>query len=149
MTQTTAAVSFRDCEVSISTNGSAWTDISGYANEITPDGGERETDEMYTFDGDTAIITKGKRAPIELKCKFVYTEGVSDPQEVVRAAYEGATDLYLRWSPKGGDTGEFMYTTPAGTVKTAPYPGGEAGSAETTMTEFTLLVPYITKSVVA
>lgn len=148
MAQTTNGISMKDCKLEGSTNGSTWADISGFAASIETDGGDRQTGEDYTFDGDTAIITKGKREPIDLTAKVVYTEGASDPFEAVRAAYEAGTPYYLRWSPKGGGLSTFQYTTPAGVVTSFPYPGGEAGSADPVMIEFTLKVPYVTKAAV-
>lgn len=149
MAQTTGGLSFKEVEVGISTNGSSWTDTSGFAASVEIGGGDRQTGEVYTFDGDTAIITSGKREPLEVTIKVVYTEGGSDPFEVVRAAYEAGSSLYVRWSPKGGETGEFMFTSSAGVVTNAPYPTGEAGSGDPTMIEFTVKVASITKSVVA
>lgn len=148
MAQTTGGMSMKDCSLEYSTNGSSWTDISGFSNSIEPDGGDRKLSETYTMDGDTAIITKGKREPIDLKVRIVYTEGGSDPFEVVRAIHEAGSDFYLRWSPKGGDSTEFMYTSPAGAIQSFPYPGGDTGSSDAIMTEFVLKVPYVTKSVV-
>lgn len=149
MAQTTGAISFKANKVEISTNGTVWTDISGFANAVSVDGGERATEENPTFDGDTPILTAGKRGMLEVKVKIVYTEGVSDPQEVVRAAYEAASALYVRWSPKGGASGNFMYTSDSGIVTSHPYPGGEAGDAAAVATEFTLATPKVTKSAVA
>jgi len=149
MAQTTGGMSFKANKVETSVNGSAWTDISGFGNSIEIDGGKRETEDTHTFDGDTPILTAGKRGSLTVKVKIVYTEGASDPQETVRAAYEAASPLYVRWSPKGGASTQFQYTTSAGIVTTEPYPGGESGSAEAVMTEFELACASVTKSVVA
>lgn len=149
MAQTTNAISFRAGRVEISINGTVWTDISGFSASITVDGGERETEDTQTFDGDTPILTAGKRGSLEVKVKIVYTEGVSDPQEVVRTAYEAASALYVRWYPKGSTSGNFLYTTDPGIVKNHPYPGGEAESAAAVATGFTLATAKVTKSVAA
>lgn len=148
MAQTTGAISFKANKLEVSTDNTNWNDISGFSNEIEPDGGDRESGEGYTYDGDTAILTLGKRGPFNLKVKVVYTEGASDPQEVVRAAYESGSPLYLRWSPKGGLSGNFRYTTDAGFVISAPYPGGSAKSADPVMTQFTLKCAKVSKTVV-
>ncbi len=150
MAQTTGAVSARNCYIGISTNGSSWTDVSGFANSVKPDGGKRETGDAYTADGDTPIVTAGKRKPIQLKVKVLYTEGASDPFEVVRAAYEAASALYVRYAPKGNTSTYFMYTSQSGIVTDAPYPNivnVEDGKA--LALEFTLETPYVTKSVIA
>jgi hypothetical protein len=149
MAQMTGAISARAQKVEISTNGTVWTDISGFANSVEPDGGERALEEAFTFDGDTPILTTGKRAGLKIKTRIIYSEGVSDGQEVVRAAYEAASALYLRWSPKGGTTGQFQYTTSQGVVTSQVYPKGDASSAEAIATEFELVVASVTKAVAA
>lgn len=149
MAQTTSAISFKNCKVEISTNGTSWTDISGVATGVEVGGGDRQTGEAYTYDGDTAIITTGKREPLEITVKTVYTEGTSEAYETVRAAYEAGTSLYIRWSPRGGSAGNFQFATDAGVVTGAVYPVGEAGSGDPVVVGFTVKTPKVTKSVVA
>jgi hypothetical protein len=139
----------KNCKVEISTNGSTWTDVGGFSNTIEVDGGDRETEGTSTFDGDTKIVTAGKRNPLTVKLKVVYTEGVSDPVEVARAAYENATPLYIRWSPKGGTTGNFQYYTDAGFVKNPVLPAGDSSSAEAVLVEINLETPKYTKILAA
>ena len=148
MAQTTAGTSFKDCKIETSTNGTTWTDISGFASSVDLDGGDRQTSEVYTFDGDTGIITKGKREPIEVTASIIYSEGVSDPQAVVQTAYEAGSDLYVRWSPLGGTTGKKQYTA-KGIVTTHVYPKGEADGGDPMMTEFSVTTPMITTSTAA
>ena len=148
MAQTTGGLSGRNCYIASSPDGAVWTDISGFTNRISPGGGDRQTDEVFTMDGDTPIIKAGKRKSISLKVAAVYTEGGSDPFEIVRAAYEGATDFYLRWAPKGNTAGNFLFTSSAGIVTSAPYPevvdieGGKA-----LLVNFEVAVATVTKSV--
>lgn len=149
MAQTSDSMSFKDCKIEISTNGTTWTDISGFANALGINGGERQVGEVFTFDGDTAIIRGGKRSPLEITVKAVYTEGASDPFETVRTAYEAGSALYVRWSPQGGQSGEFQFTSDSGIVTSAPYPVGESGSADVVLFEFTVKTSKVTKSVVA
>ena len=149
MAQATNQITLRDLEISLSTNGSSWTDISGFANSIGIGGGDREIGEFFTADGDIPVLGAGKRAALELTVKILYTEGGSDPYTTVRSAYENATALYVRFSPKGGDSGEFMFTSAAGYVMNAVYPQGEVQSGEPTPVEFILKTPSLTKSDVA
>ncbi len=148
MAQTTNAISFAGAKVEVSTDGTTWTDISGFATAVELGGGERQTGTAFTFDGDTAIIRGGKREPLEVTVRVVYTEGASDPAETVRAAYENGTDLYIRWSPKGGASGDALFTTDAAVVTTPPYPAGEAGSGDPVVIEFTALTPKVTRSTI-
>lgn len=149
MPQTTDGMSFADAKIEISANGTTWTDISGFSNSVEVDGGDRSLGEIFTAEGDTPIITKGKRASMNVKMKIVYTEGASDPQEVVRADYESGTRMYVRWSPKGGGSGAFMYTADPGYIESFSYPVADVGSGDTILTEFSVKVAKITKSVVA
>ena len=141
-------MSFAKSKVEVSTNGTTWTDISGAATAVSVSGGDRQTGEAYPFNLDTAVITVGKREPIEVTVKALYTEGSPGVYETVRAAYEGGTALYVRWSPKGGTTGNFQFVTDSGIVTSAVYPTGEAGSGDPVMFEFAVKVAKITKSVV-
>jgi len=148
MPQTTSAISFKDAKIEISANGSSWTDMSGFSNKVEVGGGERQSAEFFTALGDTPILTIGKRGTFEITSNVVYTEGGGEPSEMVRAAYENATNLYLRWSPKGGTSGQFMFTSGPGYVLSPSYPGGDASTPDVIAIEFTLKTLSITKSVV-
>jgi len=149
MAQTTGAISFKDCKVETSPDDSVWTDISGFASTVMLDGGERMTATKGTFDGDILILRSAKRATVTVTVNLVYTEGASAPAAVIRAIYEAGSDFYVRWSPKGGDSSEFLYTTDAGVVKSPLYPGGDSESADIVMTDLVLETPEVTKSAVA
>ena len=149
MTQTTAGISFKDAKIESSPDNSNWTDISGFASTFAIDGGERITGIKYTFDGDTAILRSSKRGPLMVTVNIAYTEGAADPTEVIRAIYEAGSDFYLRCSPKGGDSTEFLYTTAAGVVKNPLYPSGDAESGDPVMVDIVLETPKVTKSAVA
>ena len=116
MSQTTGAMSARNAVVEFSTNGSSWTDCSGFANIVSPGGGERETGSAPTFDGDTKVLTRGKRDIHKVKFAALYTEGASEVATVARTAWRAGTDFYLRWSAKAATTGNTRYTTTAGVV---------------------------------
>lgn len=148
MAQTTGAIPFKDVKVETSPDNSVWTDVSGFASTVSVDGGERGTGVKYTFDGDVAILRNAKRGPLTITVNIAYTEGASDPVEVIRAIYEAGSDFYVRWSPKGGDSTEFLYTSDAGVVKNPLYPGGEAESGDPVMVDFVLETPKVTKSAI-
>ncbi|MDR3572856.1 MAG: hypothetical protein P4L50_03260 [Anaerolineaceae bacterium] len=149
MTQTLSGMSFVNTKIEMSTNGTIWTDISGFANQIKVDGGDRDTGEAYTFNGDKAIVTAGKRKPTNLKCLAIYTEGLSDPSEILRGCYEAASPIYLRWSPKGGNSGNFQFVSDPGIVTSEPYPDGEAKTADPIVIDFTIATPGITRNILA
>ncbi len=147
MAQTTGGISSKDYKIESSPDGSAWTDRSGFGLKIDPSGGDRDTGSVKTFDGDKPIQGRGKRNLIMVACEMVYTEGASDFYEIVRAAYEAGSDFYLRWSPKGGQTGEFVHTTDVGVVKNFKYPAGDASNGNPVVVPFGLETTGITKSV--
>ena len=149
MAQTTGAISFGDCKVEASSNGSDWVDYSGFMSTVTIDGGERATGVKYTFDGDTAILRSAKRGLLTITVNFVYTEGASDLVEVARPIYEASSDFYIRYSPKGGASTEFLFTSDAGIIKQPIYPSGEAESPDPVMVALILETPKVTKSAVA
>lgn len=148
MAQTTDGISAANMEVEYSTDGTTYTDFSGFASAVEPDGGERKVGKGFTFDGDTPLLVKGKRESIALKVKAVYTEGASEIFEIVRAAYEAGSDFWLRYSPAGGATGDFQYTA-KGIITSAPYPMGEAESEDPIMLEFEMEASSITKATAA
>jgi hypothetical protein len=119
------------------------------ANSVKVDGGERAVSEFFTLTGDTPVLTKGKRSSLEITLMGLYTEITSELYLLGTAAYEAGSALYIRWSPKGGGVGDFMYTSSLG-ISTKPlYPAGAADSADAVPTEITLKVASIAKSVVA
>lgn len=134
--------------VAISTDGSSFTDISGYSNTVEPDGGERKAGEFFTFDTDYPGLTRGKRESIDVKVNILYTEGGSDAWATVNTAYENNSALYVRWAPQGNTTGYSRYTTGAGIVTSMVYPKGEAESPDAIMCEMTLKVATITKAAI-
>ena len=149
MPQTTNALSSKAAKVYISTDGSTFTDISGYG--VSVEGGEqsRISGEAYTFDGDTAVITSGKLEPIEITVKSIYTEENTGIFETARALFEAGTTLYLRWQPAGNASGDFIFTTSEGVITSFQYPPIDAASGDPILCAFTLKVARVTKTAVA
>ena len=154
MAQTTDAISFVAATVEYNTTGTTWTAMSGFSASVAMSGGDRNTGEAYTFDGDTPIVRAGKRTPIDVMVRYVYTEGASDPFEILRAQYEtaGGAQCNIRWSPIG-TSGDFLYTSDTATngshLVTFPYPGGEAEPGDPVLLEFVVRTQDITKATVA
>ena len=132
MAQTTGGISFVDAQVEYSTDGVAFADISGFANTVEVDGGERSSGEVYTADGDIPILTFGKRGPIGIAYNCVFTEGATDPFERFRGYHQTAdgSQVVFRFSPQGGaGTGKISFTG-TGKITDAPWLGGDAGSPD-------------------
>lgn len=148
MAQTTGATTARVATVGISSDGSSWTDISGFANAVTDTSQDRTSGEDYTFDGDTAIIGVGKREPVESTIRIIYTEGAGEPWKVLRAAFENATDYYVRYTVKAATTGNSRFTSGKGQIISCPYPEIDTTSGDPVACEFTFKHPGWTEAAV-
>lgn len=151
MAQTTGAMNTVGGQVELSTDGvPTWTDISGFLNMVDPGEGVRQTGSIFTADGDTPIVGAGKREMLSIVVNIAYTEGASDPWETVRGVYEaGDIDIQVRWSPNGGASGDFQFTTAQGHISSLQYPGVDPNTAAPSVLSFTLATPSYTKAVIA
>ena len=150
MAQTTGHMSSEAGRVWVSADGSAWTDISGTATTVGLTGGGKTTAETYTLDGDNPLVTSGKSTPVDYTVTGVYTEVANELFEFVRPYFEGGTVMWIRYSPRGGQTGEKMFTIPvAGRVTALTYPSLAADSGAPIMSGFTLRGQRPTVSTVA
>lgn len=147
MAQTTNAITFTNVKAELSANGSAWTDVSGFTTAVEVDGGERMTEDTHTADGDTPIVSTGKREGVSITLQALYTEAGTDPYAMAKASYEGDALLYMRWSPKGGAGGTKRYQA-VGKVTSLPYPAGEVGSAALIPVSVTIRAASITESTI-
>uniref|UniRef100_A0A6M3J694 Tail protein n=1 Tax=viral metagenome TaxID=1070528 RepID=A0A6M3J694_9ZZZZ len=151
MAQTTGAMSGVGLKIMVSNNNSDWTDISGQANSVTPSGFNRQSGETYTFDGDHAIIGKGKREPIELEVNTVYTETAGQAFVLAWAEFDAddGDSFWVRWSPAGGVTGNAAYTSTTGIITSLLPPSGEAAPGDPLMAAFTVKCASVDKSTLA
>lgn len=139
--QTNAARNFTDAAIEVRLNGGAWTPICGEASSLLVSGGDRDVSEFFTACGDTPIVLVGKRHKIQIKMKVAYTEGLADAWAIYEQAYVNKNMVFqVRWSPHGGNIGDYRFTTDDvySFVTTQPYPGGEVASADATMFEGTV-----------
>lgn len=150
-TQITDQVSWANCKVELSVDPAllVWTDISGETSSIEQNGGDRAVSTKHTAKGDTPIITQGKRDGIEITVHTVYSEVVTRAPLVAEAAYEAGTLAAVRWSPRGGLTGQKQFTTGLGPIKSFLYPVGDAESSDAVITDFTISVPSVTAGLAA
>jgi hypothetical protein len=149
MAQTTGGASFKDVVLEYSTGGTTFTDISGVMNSIEVNGGDRKSGEAWTASGDTPIVTFGKREPIEVNVKVVYSESATEGFQLAYAAKSNGTTWYLRWAPKGSTTGNYRYTTGAGQVISCPEPGGPVESGEPILATFKFRCAAVTAAAIA
>ena len=146
MAQTTGALSWANCQIELSANGSTWTDVSGFSNSLSLDGGDRQMGEFFTCDGELPIITYGKRNMLTITIQAVYTEDGSDPYEMAHQAAENNTPLYVRWSPKAwAAIGDLRFVSGAGFVSSPIYPQGAADSPDAIVVDIAINVGSITR----
>lgn len=148
MAQTTGGMSPQNMYVGFSTDGSSWTEVTGSANSVEVSGGERESGSARTFGTTTPITKYGGKAPLTVTVRGVYSEDADEAFRLAQAAYDGDTAFYVRWSPGGGDAGDYGYTTGAGQVMSPPYPGGAADTPEPILIEVAVEVPSITAAAI-
>jgi len=145
MAQTVVGMSGVNALLQVSADGSTWTDISGSANQVSATEQTRMSGEAYTFEGDYAVVTAGKREPVELAVRVLYTEEAAESFETVRAYFEatGGTPLYFRYSPKGLATGR-LYACEAAVVTRFTYPPIDAADANPVACEIGIRMPAFT-----
>lgn len=152
MTQTTGQMSGVVNYLAVSTNGSVWTDISGYSNYVSPATSTRKSGSAPTFNGDTHVITFGEREPIQVTFRVLYTEDVSAPFDALRTAHEtaGGGQLMVRWAPKGNTAGNQQFTTGTDSkLVSLDYPTADKGSADPIALEFAVMTAAITTADIA
>lgn len=154
MAQTSGAISGTISKIEISTDLTVWRDISGTLTSVQNTEQTRNSGEAYTMDGDTAIITNGKRTPMELTFNLVYSESATEAFEVSRAAFENASTgqpIYIRWVPAGTSVGTVsMFRTPItgspARLTSVMYPAVDASAGGPVMGAFKVKTPQVEKT---
>lgn len=148
MVQAFTGDSARNFAVEISTDNVTWKNIAGDAASVQPAGGDRAVGEAYVFSKDTAGVTQGKRAPIDLVVRCFYKEEATAAAVLVRGYYEAGTRVYFRYAPldTGGLGHSWFSCDPDAVIRTFKYPGGEAASGDPVAIEFTVHTESLTES---
>ena len=151
MTQTTANVSMAASKVSVSINGSDWTDISGQAQSVEVPAQVRKSGEAYTFEGDTSLIAGGKREPMEVTVKILYTGESGEAFETARAEFEADVGdaFYVKFSPAGGAAGKYEYSSGAAELVSFEYPPADASSGDPVLASFTVKCAKLTQATIS
>jgi len=140
-------ITFKNAKVELSTNNSDWTDVSIDSNMLTVDGFDLETEGTNVFGQGKKLQTTGDFDLGTVTLKALYAESTSAAWGMANTAFEARSALYIRWSPKGGTTGDYRYTSDAGYVKQPVWAGGEA-NASPIMPEIVIETPWITRSTI-
>ena len=145
MAQTTGAMSGVAVAVSYSNDGTNFTDISGTVNSISISGFGRQSGEAYSFDGDTAVLGKGKREPAEVEANFIYSETAGEAFVVAWTEFDAddGDSFWLQWVlASGGAT----YTTDTGVILACLPPSAEAAPGDPLVGSLTLKCAQINKA---
>lgn len=148
MAQTTGAMSLTDGDIEVAAQGTAvWVNISGSANSIDAPEQVRMAEPDYTLDGDTAVITTGKREPMEIVVNALYTEGATESWETIRPWFQTGSRVDLRWSPAGiGAATRNVFTALNVPITKLVYPGLNASEANPARLSFTVLAPFVAQT---
>jgi hypothetical protein len=151
MAQTTGSMSGVNMKIMVSNNNSDYTDVSGTANRVAVSGFARQSGENYTFDGDHAVVGAGKREPVEIEVTAIYTELAGEAFVLTWAEFDAddGDDYWLRWSPGGGDTGDYGYTSTTGVITACSPPSGESAPGDPLTISFTIKCASVDQSTLA
>jgi hypothetical protein len=148
MAQTTTSLSWENTKLEFSTDGNTWTDVSGSTNSVEDSGGEIDVNKLYTHGASTPIVGYGKKAEHKIAVNVVYTETAGEAWALFSAAYEGSSNAYFRWSPKGGSAGQRRFTTAVGRITKLPYPSGKAEASDPVQISCELTTPSVTPTTI-
>lgn len=138
---------FKNAKVELSTDGTNWTDVSVDANMVTVDGFDLETEGTPVFGQGKRLQTVGNFELGTVTVRALYAESTNSAWGLANTAFEGRSAIYVRFSPKGGTTGQYRFTSDAGYVKSPVWPSGEA-NASAIMPEISIETPWLTQSTI-
>lgn len=147
MSATTGGWTGRNFKIELSTDGVSWTDWMSHSNKVSDATAKRPGGAVKVSGQDYPIVSTGIRDQVTPKFTFVRTETAGEPWALVKSAFENDSLLYVRWSPKGGSTGQSRYAC-SGYVTDCPYPAPDTGASTVQLFEFTMIVPTVTESTV-
>lgn len=148
MAQTTAGITPKGMVVSFSSDGAAWTDMSGMGVSVEPTGAARAFSELHTFEGDTPIVGTGKLSAADVTVKGVLTPTDAEFFDFMFDAKVADSAVYIKYSPAGGASGDKEYTVQGKCIECTP-PGGEAGSSDIILAEARIVGAAYAEAVVA
>ena len=147
MAQTNDAFPASEQVVEYKVAAGSWTEFDGFAKVVTPGGGDRAQAEAFTFDGDTPVVTFGKRSMATVEVAVLYTETDAEPFDALYDAKVAGSITQIRWQPAGaGGTVQYLIS---GEINAISPPTGDAGSADALSFAVTVTGPEIVKGTAA
>ena len=144
--------------VELSTNGTSWTDFSDYLTVVEGPEMTRMSGEAYVFGEDIAVMTGGKREPVEVQLRGVYVESTAttNPFSFVWAEFTAdcGYTVHVRWSPAGCTTAHQVFSTATATTDVAEMtsltlPGGSADDGSPILWAAVIRAPTIYRATYA
>jgi hypothetical protein len=144
--------------VMLSTNGTSWTDFSDYLTVIEGPEMVRQSGEAYVFGEDIAVVTGGKREPVEIQLRGVYvdTTETSNPFSFVWAEFtvDCGDMVHVRWAPAGCATTNQVFSTATASTDVAEMtsltlPGGSADDGSPILWAAVIRAPTIYRATYA
>jgi hypothetical protein len=129
MAQTTGAINAANGITEVSSNNSTWKDISGSLISMIPAEQTRNTGSRTTIDGDQPIILVGKKQPHDVAMLMVYTDITDEAFDVMETIWNTEPPtIYIRYFPEGKESGNKMYSSGKGSLKSFQHPALDSAS---------------------
>lgn len=144
-------VRFNNVNVEVSLDGgTAWADITSWSTNVEFVRGRVDSDITKTLDGSSHVTTGVSLGPGTIRVTSLYTEVATDPFKGINDAFTANPGLAaeVRWSPAGGASGDYLYTTSGGYMVACDLPGGDAESTRAGRFTFELIVDDAAQSTV-
>jgi len=152
-----AAISSCGMCVSLSTDGTTWTDYSDWLSVVESPELTRITGEQAVFGEDHHAVTVGKVNPAEVRIRGVYTDTTvttSSPFEFLWDQFETTCGgpAAIQWGPAGCTTADTVFSTATATghdseVVSITPPGGDAGDGAPLMWEAVIRASVLSRAV--
>ena len=127
-----------------------WSTTSSNMSVVDPPTATRMSGEAYVFGEPIALVTYGKREPLDVTVRGIWAEGTADPFYNIYLAWTTACGgtTAVRWAPAGCTTAHdaFSTSTTASRVTALTFPAGDAGDGSPIMYEFTVHTPEVTRA---
>jgi hypothetical protein len=147
ITQTNTMAS-KDAAVQIDTASSSFASVIDICSEVTTvevSGGEYETSTVNRLCGLSPFTYVGNLQPHDVVVTAFFTDGeTTDLHETLAAAH--GDQVYLRWSPKGGASGQRRFTG-GGVLYRVDLPGLDASSSEPITYSFAVLGTFVGETI--
>lgn len=152
-------VIIRDAKIEVDLtpiSSSSYAEVTTWGTEVSIDGGDIPTQQVFVFQSDGPVIFDGNRNAWRVTVTCLYTEGSTDPFQNIWDKHEDpdtnyASDLRamnVRVSPAGGDSGEFQFTTAGGKLVQCTPPAGDAAATTPQLFTFTVEAQSLARAAV-